>query len=146
VVGLRDRLAEQRITYVTQFPERVGTFRADESRVRQILFNLVSNAVRFSHAGGRIELKGERRNGWVVYTVRDNGIGIPEDVMPTVFDRFEGHAPAGRRRGAGLGLAIVKSLVELHGGSIEITSAEGKGTAVVVSLPEAPEAPAIAAE
>ena len=89
-----------------------------------------------------IEVDREQRT----LTVRDNGIGIPEDVLPTVFDRFEGHAPAGRRRGAGLGLAIVKSLVELHGGSIELASAEGKGTTVVVRLPEAPEAPAIAAE
>ena len=76
-------------------------------------------------------------DGSVVFTVTDDGVGIPADVMPTIFEPFEAHARAGRRRGAGLGLSIVKSLVELHGGEVDIRSEEGKGTTATVRLPVA---------
>jgi signal transduction histidine kinase len=146
VEGLRDRLAEQRITLDMAIPENAGTFHVDESRVRQILFNLVSNAIRFSNADGHVRLEATRRGGWVTFTVSDDGVGIPKDVMPSIFQPFETHGAQGRRRGAGLGLSIVKSLVELHGGEVEIRSEEGKGTTAVVRLPVLPAAAAAAAE
>jgi signal transduction histidine kinase len=146
VEGLRDRLSEQRITLDLAIPKDIGTFHVDEQRVRQILFNLVSNAIRFSNAGGHVRLEGARQDGWVVFTVRDDGVGIPDDVMPSIFQPFEAHGAQGRRRGAGLGLSIVKSLVELHGGEVEISSEEGKGTTAVVRLPAFPAAAAVAAE
>jgi signal transduction histidine kinase len=146
IEGLRDRLEEQSLRLVTRFADDLGTFHADEHRVRQILFNLLSNAVRFSHAGGAIELSAEKEGARVKFTIRDEGVGIPSDVLPTVFAPFEGHDNAGRRRGAGLGLSIVKSLVELHGGTIDIQSAEGRGTTVTVRFPELWEAAAVAAE
>ena len=86
---------------------------------------------------GTSALQAERRGGWVVFTVTDDGVGIPRDVMPTIFEPFEAHASQGRRGGAGLGLSIVKSLVELHGGEVEIRSEEGKGTTAIVRLPVA---------
>ncbi|MYZ47606.1 sensor histidine kinase [Propylenella binzhouense] len=146
VEGLRDRIAEQKITLDIEIPERIGKFLADEQRVRQILFNLVSNAIRFSNAGGRVEVKAERRGRWVVYTVRDEGVGIPSDLLATIFRPFEAHGTSGHRHGAGLGLSVVKSLVELHHGSIDVKSEEGKGTTVVVRLPEVTEVAADAAE
>jgi len=146
VEGLRDRLGEQRITLDMAIPADIGTFYVDEQRVRQILFNLVSNAVRFSNAGGHIRVEAARQDGWIIYTVTDDGVGIPADVMPVVFQPFEGHASQGRRRGAGLGLSIVKSLVELHGGEVEIRSEEGKGTTATVRLPTLPAVAAAAAE
>jgi signal transduction histidine kinase len=146
VEGLRDRLAEQKIELEISIPRNAGKFHVDESRVRQILFNLISNAIRFSNAGGKIQLKASRRKDWIVYTVKDNGVGIPEDIMPNVFQAFEAHGSHGRRSGAGLGLSIVKSLVELHGGDVEIQSVEGKGTTATVRLPILPTAAAAAAE
>ncbi len=146
VEGLRDRLEEQKINFSANIPPDAGTFHADENRVRQILFNLVANAVRFSNANGQIELIATKENGWVVYTVKDDGVGIPGDMLPAVFEPFEGRSGGGRRRGAGLGLSIVKSLVELHGGSVDIDSTEGAGTQIVIRLPEIPHAAAVAAE
>jgi len=146
VEGLRDRLEEQKISFSANIPSDAGKFRADENRVRQILFNLVSNAIRFSNADGHIELSAAKENNWVVYTVKDDGVGIPGDMLPAVFEPFEGRGGGGRRRGAGLGLSIVKSLVELHGGSVDMESTEGVGTQVVIRLPEIPHAAAVAAE
>src|SRR5688572_762409 len=146
VETLRNRLDEQKIALTIAIPRDIGTFHVDAQRVRQILFNLVSNAIRFSNAGGNIRLEAARRGGSVVFTVTDDGIGIPDDVMPTIFQPFEAHGAQGRRRGAGLGLSIVKSLVELHGGEVHIRSEQGRGTTAIVSLPVLPHAAAAAAE
>jgi signal transduction histidine kinase len=146
VEGLRDRLAEQRIALDVAIPADIGTFHADAQRVRQILFNLVSNAVRFSNAGGRIRLAAARRGDFVEFTVADDGVGIPADALPDIFRPFEARAPHGRRGGAGLGLSIVKSLVELHGGSVDIVSEEGAGARATVRLPAFPAHAAAAAE
>lgn len=146
VEGLRDRLAEQRIHLQLAIPKDIGTFFADPQRVRQVLFNLVSNAIRFSNAGGHIRLQAERREGFVIFRIVDDGVGIPAGIMPSIFAPFEAHDAQGRRSGAGLGLSIVKSLVELHGGDVEIRSEEGKGTTATVRLPAVPVAAAAAAE
>jgi len=146
VDGLRDRLSEQRIELAIDIPEDIGTFFVDEQRMRQILFNLVSNAVRFSNADGHIRVEATRQEDMIVFTITDDGIGIPEDVMPAIFRPFETHAAQGRRGGAGLGLSIVKSLVELHGGGIDIRSEEGRGTTVIVRMPVTPATVAVAAE
>ncbi len=145
VDGLRDRLSEQRISLSIDVPEDVGTFQVDEHRVRQILFNLVSNAIRFSNAGGDIRVEARRQNDWIVFRIVDNGVGIPGDLMPAIFQPFETRSTRGRRGGAGLGLSIVKSLVELHGGGVDIRSEEGEGTTVTVRIPVAPAAMAVAA-
>ena len=107
---------------------------------------MVANAVRFSNANGQIELSANRENNQVIYTVKDDGVGIPGDMLPAVFEPFEGRGGGGRRRGAGLGLSIVKSLVELHGGTVDVESTEGAGTQVMIRLPETPHAVAVAAE
>lgn len=146
VDSLRDRMNEQNIACELALPDDIGTFQVDEQRVRQILFNLVSNAIRFSNAGGTIRIAAKKEGAWVIFTISDDGIGIPSEVMPNIFQPFETHASQGHRGGAGLGLSIVKSLVELHGGGIDIRSREGEGTTAVVRLPVAPAAVAVAAE
>ncbi len=146
VEGLRDRLNEQKIELRLDIPDDIGVFHVDEQRIRQILFNLVSNAVRFSNAGGHIRLEAARQGNWIVFNVVDDGVGIPQDIMPAVFQPFETHGTQGRRGGAGLGLSIVKSLVELHGGGVDIRSVEGKGTTATVRIPVAPASVAVAAE
>ena len=79
-----------------------------------------------------------RENGSVVFTVADHGVGIPQEQLDQVFKRFESRSQGSKHRGAGLGLSIVKSLVELHGGQIDIHSQESRGTLVTVRIPERP--------
>lgn len=140
VEGLKDRLADADITLRTHVPDDIGTMLADERRLRQVLFNLIANAVRYSDKGGVVDITCGRRGSSIVFTVKDRGCGIPQDMIEAVFNRFVGHDSGARRRGAGLGLSIVKSFVELHGGEVEIESREGAGTTVTCIFPARPEA------
>ncbi|MEW5420450.1 ATP-binding protein [Amorphus sp. 3PC139-8] len=137
--GLQDRIKEARLTVRTGIAPEVGTFAADEKRVRQVVYNLLANAVTFSPDDSTIEITGRRDGDDVVLTVADQGRGIAPDQIEAVFDRFVSDPSGGRRRGAGLGLAIVKSFVELHGGSVEIHSEPGAGTTVTVRFPNRPD-------
>ena len=133
--GVQDRLAESDIRLQVVALDDVGTFVADGKRIRQILFNLLSNAIGFSSPGQTVTLAAMRRPGEVVFKVTDQGRGIPHEVMEHVFDRFHSHTIGSRHRGVGLGLTIVRSFVELHQGRILIDSAPGLGTAVTCILP-----------
>jgi signal transduction histidine kinase len=146
VEGLKDRLADSGISLNLDIAPNVGVIEADERRLRQVLFNLLSNALRFSDVGGAIDVACTRENGTLEFMVRDHGCGIPEDMLDQVFARFVGRDAGSRRRGAGLGLSIVKSFVELHGGAVDIESEEGVGTRVVCRFPVSPEAIQHAAE
>jgi CheY-like chemotaxis protein/two-component sensor histidine kinase len=115
-----------------------GPVRGDPGRVQQIVWNLLSNAVKFTAREGKVQIILERVNSHVEIIVSDTGVGIPQDFLPHVFDRFRQADGSITRRhgGLGLGLAIVKQLVELHGGTIRATSAgEGKGATFFVCLP-----------
>jgi signal transduction histidine kinase len=133
--GVRDRLTEHGLTLDVQTPDSIGSFTADERRVRQILFNLLSNAIAFSSPGEVITLSAQRRPDAVVLAVIDRGRGIPPDIIERVFNRFESHAIGSQHRGAGLGLSIVRSFVELHGGIVTLASEEGRGTTVTCVFP-----------
>lgn len=133
--GVRDRLHERGLTLDIKAEGEIGSFHADERRIRQILFNLLSNAIAFSPAGGTITLAAERRPESIVLTVADRGRGIPDDILDRVFNRFETHPRGSQHRGAGLGLSIVRSFVELHGGAVRLQSAEGQGTTVACVFP-----------
>ncbi|MEM7012790.1 MAG: ATP-binding protein [Verrucomicrobiota bacterium] len=139
VEGLKDRIAEAQITLRMDVPENIGVMVADEKRLRQVLFNLIANAVRYSEENGVVDVSCNRDEESVTFVVQDHGYGIPAEVLKQVFNRFVGHDTGSRRQGAGLGLAIVKSFVELHGGSVDIQSAEGKGTTVTCVFPSQPE-------
>ena len=118
--------------------EEVGRVRADPDRVQQIVWNLLSNATKFTPKGGRIALAARRNGDDVEITVTDSGIGIAPEFLPHVFDKFRQAETGSARKysGLGLGLGIVRQLVELHGGTIELSSAgEGKGTMCKVVLP-----------
>jgi signal transduction histidine kinase len=133
--GIMDRLKENEIALDIQAPSDIGSMTADERRLRQVLFNLLSNAIGFSPPGGRVTLSAARQNGSVVFSVTDNGPGIPDDLRERVFDPFETYTIGTRHRGVGLGLSIVRSLVELHGGTVQIGSNDGHGTAVACAFP-----------
>jgi signal transduction histidine kinase len=114
----------------------------DASRLQQVLVNLLSNAVKFTPAEGRIEVALRNAPGCVEISVTDNGIGIPLQFLPHVFERYRRAAggPTRRDEGLGLGLAIARHLVELHGGTIRAESAgEGRGATFTVRLPVHPE-------
>ncbi|GGC45379.1 sensor histidine kinase [Chelatococcus reniformis] len=144
--GVEDRLAEAAINLAIDVPDDIGRFAADGKRVRQILFNLLSNAIGFSRPQQTVSLKVRREADAVVFDVVDEGRGIPADIVDKVFNRFESHAADTRRRGVGLGLSIVRSFVELHGGQVTIASEMGRGTRVTCVFPTADLAVPAAAE
>ncbi len=135
VEGVQDRLLENQIELRIVESDDLGSFRGDSKRVRQILFNLLSNAIGFSRPGQLVTLAAMRRDGDVVFKVVDNGRGISPEVLERVFDRFESHTAGSRHRGLGLGLSIVKAFMDLHGGKVLIDSALGEGTAVTCVFP-----------
>lgn len=137
--GVQDRLSESGIHLSVVMRDNVGLMRADGKRLRQVLFNLLSNAIGFSEPGQTVTLAALRRENEIVFKVSDSGRGIPPDVLDKVFDRFKSHTIGTRHRGVGLGLSIVKALVELHGGRVHIDSAPGEGTSVTCMFPIRPE-------
>ena len=138
ILGVRERAMRHKLTIDIATPDDGMEFFADEARVRQVLYNLLSNAVGFSNVGGLVRLSVWREQGMVAFAVEDDGIGIPKEQLPHVFERFESRSQAGKHRGAGLGLSIVKSLVELHNGDMRLESEPGAGTRVTVRFPERP--------
>jgi signal transduction histidine kinase len=138
IIGIRERAVRTRLTIDIAVADDVTEFMADEARMRQILYNLLSNAVGFSKLNGTVRLTCWRDSGNIIFTVEDEGVGIPKDQIGGVFQRFESRSRGSEHRGAGLGLSIVKSLVELHGGTVEFASEEGRGTRVTVRIPERP--------
>jgi len=110
----------------------------DPGRVRQVLYNLTSNAVKFTSPGGQVTLRAETHGDALHFAVTDTGIGIPESKQDRVFGAFERlHEGVTDAPGTGLGLALTRRLVELHGGAITFTSVEGAGSTFRVELPNA---------
>ena len=134
-----EEAARSRIEIVTKVTEGI-TLSADKEAVRQVLSNLISNAVKFTPEGGAILVKTARRHDGVTVTVEDTGIGIPAQAMQKLGRPFEQvQSPLTRsHKGSGLGLAISRSLVALHGGEMDIDSKEGTGTTVTVFFPFRP--------
>jgi signal transduction histidine kinase len=134
--GLQDRLKQAGLRLEVDIAPDVDRFVGDEQRVTQILYNLLSNAIGFSPAGGVISLSCRREpSRFLAFTVKDQGSGMPKEYQAVAFDRFESRSDGSGHRGAGLGLSIVKSLVELHGGRVSLRSGPGQGTEVRVWLP-----------
>lgn len=111
----------------------------DRTRFKQVLFNLVSNALKFTPRSGRVRVSAQRYYGEIRFCVSDTGIGIPREQQNSIFDEFEQISPARSdvRGGAGLGLAITKRLVELHGGRIWVDSKLGAGSRFFFTMPAA---------
>jgi signal transduction histidine kinase len=135
---LREKAAKAGVQIAQEMPAELPRLRGDRRRVRQILQNLVSNAVRFTSKGGRIEVSAWLdQAGRIVFSIADTGSGIEPAEIPGMFDPFAG---IGRLQdigggGTGLGLPLCKGLMELHGGTIELASQPGKGTTVTATFP-----------
>lgn len=131
----RDWVRQQNLSLNVNCAEQVGTFEVDEQRMRQVMFNLISNAIQYTPSGGHITLAATREGDWVTITVTDDGMGIPAEDQARIFEKFERSNPYAKQSGAGLGLSLVKSFVELHGGSVSITSRVNAGTTIACRLP-----------
>ena len=118
--------------------EPLPSFEFDPDLIAQVLANLVSNAIKFTEAGGRVTVSARRSGGEVVCCVEDTGIGIPADALRRIFAPFERVANPLRTTGTGLGLAISKAIVERHRGRITVKSQTGKGSLFYFELPLAP--------
>ena len=128
---------EVKLTLEQTINPEIDRFTADQRRIKQILFNLVSNAIKFTPSGGSVILKVIRDKNTAIFQVEDTGIGISEEQKPLLFNKFQQlDSPYNRQQGGtGLGLALTKQLVELHGGIIEVESALNFGSTFTVKLP-----------
>jgi signal transduction histidine kinase len=139
---IRPVAAAKRVSIETEFTSEASLVMADEVRVRQILWNLLSNAVKFTPAGGTVTVALQSDDGMHEIAVSDSGVGIRQEFLPYVFDRFRQADGSMTREygGLGLGLSIVKDLTEAHGGSVAVSSrGEGLGATFRVRLPRAGE-------
>jgi len=134
---ISDTADSRGIQFDIAVPESLPPLHADKRAVKQILLNLLSNALKFTPEGGQIVLKVTAPNGNHIIEVSDTGVGVPEDKLANLTDPFvmAQTDPHKQQQGTGLGLAIVKTLVDLHGGELDIKSEVGKGMTVVISLP-----------
>jgi signal transduction histidine kinase len=142
VLGLaRERVRQKQIAMEFNCPLEIGWMVADERRIRQVLFNLLSNAVKSTPKGGRITFAATRQPGpdgdMIAFTIADSGAGTSAAAQERMFAGFVRPEDDGgdEPQGTGLGLTLVKSFVELHGGRVEVRSAEGQGTTVTLHVP-----------
>jgi signal transduction histidine kinase len=126
------------VTFHAAVAPEAASVRADPEALRQVLLNVLDNAVRYTERGGRVEVRAAREAGALVLEIADTGIGIAGEHLPRIFERFYRADPARSRElgGTGLGLAIVKHLVEAHGGRVSATSTLGRGTTIRIQLPD----------
>ena len=135
IAQLSPQAERQQLSISREFATNLPSVLADKDRVRQVITNLVHNAIKFTPAGGRITITSRALEGSVVVHIADTGIGIPEEDLPRVFERFYKGDKARAGGGTGMGLAIAKHVIQAHGGSIWVRSEEGKGSTFAFSLP-----------
>jgi signal transduction histidine kinase len=139
-------LAEEKSITLTLATSPLPLLAGDRSRLAQLLDNLVSNAIKFTPSGGRVDVRVSSFRGKAVLEVRDTGIGIAAEEQQNVFERFFRTSRAAEEaiQGTGLGLAISKAIVNAHGGAITLASSDGEGATFKVSIPIRATAPAAA--
>ena len=128
-------LAEERQVALRTDSDPSLLVRGDHTRLHQLLTNLIENAIKFTEPGGTVHVVCDRQNGLVRVAIADNGLGIPQEDLPHIFERFYRVSSARSPAGSGLDLSICRWVVEAHGGSIRIASTLGQGTTVTATLP-----------
>jgi len=133
----KKKFAAKRLDAIVESPAEFSIIRADETRLREVFDNLLDNAVKYSRNKGKVRLQAARRGNEIVLSVSDDGIGIGQEDLPRIFERFYRADKARSRElgGTGLGLSIVKHIAQLHGGRVEAESELGRGTTIRVLLP-----------
>ncbi|HEV2011310.1 MAG TPA: ATP-binding protein, partial [Candidatus Limnocylindria bacterium] len=137
VTLVRERAMSHGIRLELEVAPELDTMVADERKLKQVVVNLLANAVKFTPDGGTVSLRAARENGEVRLAVHDTGIGIAPEDQQRIFEEFQQatHQTEKSREGTGLGLSLSKRMVELHGGTISVDSAPGKGSTFTVALP-----------
>lgn len=135
VIQLTPLAQRQQVTITTSLDAGLPVIKVDRDRIRQTLVNLVHNAIKFNHIGGKVTVSTQAEEKSVIVSVSDTGIGISKESLPHVFERFYKADKARSGEGSGLGLAIAKHVVQAHGGSIWVHSQEGKGSTFSFRLP-----------
>jgi len=136
LILVRERASRRGITLGHSVDERLGQIRGDARKVKQVLLNLLSNALKFTPEGGRIDVDGRVHDGVAKVSVADTGVGIAPEDQEVVFEEFRQVGAADKKvEGTGLGLALSRKFIELHGGRIWVTSAVGKGSTFTFTLP-----------
>ena len=130
---IRDRARERDMKLEFDCPPDIGWILADEKRLKQVIFNLLSNAVTFTPERGTVRLESRREGDDLILIVADTGLGIPRDDRERVFQPFEKGDKTGA--GAGLGLSLVRNFIQLHGGNVDVKSPPGRGTTITCRLP-----------
>jgi signal transduction histidine kinase len=134
---VRERAQRHNVKLGVEADAALGEIVADERKVKQILVNLLTNAVKFTPDGGRVDVIARRAPGELVVAVRDTGIGIAPEDHAAVFEEFRqvGRDYTRKQEGTGLGLALTRKFVELHGGTIRVDSELGKGSTFTFTIP-----------
>jgi signal transduction histidine kinase len=136
LILVRERASRQGITLERTIDERLGMISADERKVKQVLLNLLSNALKFTPEGGRIDVRAAVTDGVAEISVVDTGIGIAPEDQNAVFEEFRQVGTAAKKvEGTGLGLALSRKFIELHGGRIWAKSQVGAGSTFTFTLP-----------
>lgn len=132
---LRPQTERARLRLEIDVPTDLPAVRADRARIEQVVLNLLHNAIKFTPPGGMVTIGAARQNGTLEVSVRDTGVGVPEEELPRLFERFYKADKARRSEGTGLGLAIAKHIVQAHGGTIWAESRLGSGSTFRFTLP-----------
>ena len=136
LILVRERASRRGITLGRAIDDGVGTVRGDERKVKQVLLNLLSNALKFTPEGGRIDVGAAMNNGMAEISVADTGVGIVPEDQEAIFEEFRQVGTADKKvEGTGLGLALSRKFIELHGGRIWVQSEPGKGSTFSFTLP-----------
>jgi signal transduction histidine kinase len=132
-----ERAARRGLTLTSKIDELPDEMVGDERKFKQILLNVLSNAIKFTPAGGQVTLTGQCHDSWIEIEIRDTGVGISAEEQTRVFDAFQqaGRDYARKAEGTGLGLTLTRQFVELHGGSIKVASAPDEGSTFTIKLP-----------
>ena len=136
LILVRERASRRGIRLGRAIDDRVGMIRGDERKVKQVLLNLLSNALKFTPEGGRIDARAAMTDGMAEISVADTGVGIAPEDQEAIFEEFRQVGTADKKvEGTGLGLALSRKFIELHGGRIWVKSQSGEGSTFTFTLP-----------
>ena len=134
---MKTDIEAHRHTLKYEYDEDIPLIRGDKEKIGQVIINILSNAVKYTPNGGKIVIKAENRSQYAIVSVQDNGIGVPEEDIPRLFERFYRveKSRTSQTGGTGLGLAIAKEIICAHGGDITVESKVGQGTTMTIAIP-----------
>lgn len=127
----------KKITIIEHYETNLPKINIDNDKIGQVVDNLLSNAIKFSHPGQKIHINCFKKSDYIVFSIQDEGVGIPEKEHSKLFQAFEkvSSKPTGGEKSTGLGLAIVKRIIDAHNGCIDVESSPDKGTKFIISIP-----------